>query len=183
MRARIMWIALGNLGLILLMGITRSVAAPEPTDTADMADTADTADSVDPAEPTLIGDEAADPGVSRPSPAFTDPALVLPRVTNFVNTLDGCRWASQYGYCRVNWSGSFFASRTPTTSGRCIVDHFHGDGVTVRITSGTTITTSFHGPGTYTTYYLGTPGAGTTRRIDIMNATGDRYNVGCSWGN
>jgi hypothetical protein len=99
----------------------------------------------------------------------------------FVNSNGGCDWGAQGSFCRVEWGGGFFASIT-ATSGLCIVDHYAGNGVTIQITVGSTISSSFQGAGTIAQYSLGAAGASTTRRIDITNASGDSFHVGCRWG-
>lgn len=119
---------------------------------------------------------AATPGV------IQQELMSSPSAANFVNTDGGCNWGPQYSFCRVNWANGFFASRTPTTSGLCIVDHYAGNGVTIQITVGSTITSTFQAPRTSAQHSLGAAGASTTRRIDITNAAGDSFHVGCRWG-
>lgn len=101
---------------------------------------------------------------------------------NFVNSDGGCDWGPQGTFCRVNWSNGFWASMSPTASGLCIVDHYAGNGITVEITVGTMITSPFQAVGTIAQWSLGAAGPATTRRIDITNASGDSFHVGCRWG-
>lgn len=86
-------------------------------------------------------------------------------------------------HCRINWGNGFFAACGPTTSARCVVDHYAGKGVTIQITAGASVTTTFQAAGTSVMYSLGTPGAAVTRRIDVLNGSSDSFHVGCNWGN
>lgn len=123
-------------------------------------------------------EQAAAPGLGTSKQALTSSSSA----TTFVNDNTGCDWGPQGSFCRVNWANGFWASYSPTTSALCIVDHYAGNGVTIQITVGTTITSTFQGAGTIAQYSLGTAGASTTRRIDITNASGDSFHVGCRWG-
>lgn len=117
-----------------------------------------------------------------PSSGVTQQALTSSSsAANFVNNNGGCNWGSASSFCRVNWANGFYAGTT-ATSGLCIVDHYAGNGVVIQITVGSTITSTFQGPGTIAQYSLGTPWASTLRRIDITNASGDSFHVGCRWG-
>jgi hypothetical protein len=69
-------------------------------------------------------------------PAFTSSSSAA----NFVNEVGGCNWGPTGSACRVNWSGNFFASLNPRTSGLCLVDVYAGNGVQIQITAGATIT-------------------------------------------
>jgi hypothetical protein len=100
----------------------------------------------------------------------------------FVNDNHGCDWGPQLSFCRVNWANGFAAAANQATSGLCIVDHYAGNGVTIQITVGATITSAFQGVGTIAQYSLGVAGFATTRRIDVTNASGDSFHVGCRWG-
>lgn len=100
---------------------------------------------------------------------------------NFVANDGGCNWGPDFSFCRVNWSNGFFAS-AGSDSGLCIVDHFAGNGVTIQITDDSAVTATFQAAGTIVQYGLGTPGGNDTRRIDILNASGDSFHVGCRWG-
>lgn len=122
--------------------------------------------------------QAAAPGLGTSKQALTSSSSAA----TFVNDNTGCDWGPQGTFCRVNWANGFFASLSGTTSGLCIVDHYAGNGVTIQITVGTTITSSFQGAGTIAQYSLGAAGAATTRRIDVTNASGDSFHVGCRWG-
>lgn len=120
--------------------------------------------------------QSATPGVVQQSLVSSSSAAT------FVNTNGGCNWGPQGSFCRVNWANGFFASDTGT-SGLCIVDHYAGNGVTIQITVNGTITSTFQGPGTIAQYSLGGAGANVSRRIDVTNASGDSFHVGCRWGN
>jgi hypothetical protein len=102
---------------------------------------------------------------------------------NFVNNDHGCDWGPENSFCRVNWANGFFASTGGASSGSCTVDHFAGNGVTIQITAGSSVTTTFQAVNTSVKYSLGTPGSSVTRRIDVLNASGDSFHVGCNWGN
>lgn len=120
---------------------------------------------------------AATPGVIQQALTSSSSAA------NFVDNDGGCDWGPQGSFCRVNWANGFWASLSPTTSGLCIVDHYAGNGVVVQITvNGTIVGSPFQNPGTIVQYSLGTPGPPVTRRIDITNASGDSFHVGCRWG-
>jgi hypothetical protein len=112
-----------------------------------------------------------------PAPTLTSSSSAA----NFVDNDGGCDWGPQWSVCRVNWANGFFAYAGGTTSGLCTVDHYAGNGVIIQITVGSTITSMFQGPGTIAQYSLGVAGAATLRRIDITNASGDSFHVGCRW--
>jgi len=128
-------------------------------------------------QPEATQAQAATPGV------VTQALTSSSSAANFVDNDGGCDWGPQGGFCRVNWGGGFFAFFSPTTSGRCIVDEYAGDGVTIQITAGASVTTTFQAAGTIVQYALGTPGPSELRRIDILNASGDSFHAGCNWGN
>lgn len=113
-----------------------------------------------------------------PTPALTSSSSAA----TFVDNNGGCDWGPQWSVCRVNWANGFFAYAGGTTSGLCTVDHYAGNGVIIQITVGSTISSTFQGPGTIAQYSLGVAGAATLRRIDITNASGDSFHVGCRWG-
>ncbi|WP_123784172.1 hypothetical protein [Corallococcus macrosporus] len=60
--------------------------------------------------------------------------------------------------------------------------HISGNGVIIQITVGSTVSSVFQGAGTHAQYSLGTTGVSTRRRLDITNASGDSFHVGCRWG-
>jgi hypothetical protein len=111
-------------------------------------------------------------------PAFTSSSSAA----NFVNEVGGCGWGPTGSACRVNWSGNFFASLNPRTSGLCLVDVYAGNGVQIQITAGATITSTPQLVHTGVQYSLGTPGPSEVRRIDITGTASDDYHVGCRWG-
>lgn len=142
-----------------------------------------------PSEP--AGEPVAMIGGGQPAtepPAITAPGVIEQALTssaaasNFVNVDGGCNWGPTRSACRVNWGGGFFASWNPATSGLCIVDHYSGNGVTIQITVGAAISSTFQAVHTSVQYGLGAPGAGTTRRLDVLNAAGDDFHAGCRWG-
>jgi hypothetical protein len=61
-------------------------------------------------------------------------------------------------------------------------NHGRLDASTGAITAGATITSTFQAVHTSVQYSLGTPGPSVTRRIDILNASGDSFHAGCRWG-
>jgi len=99
---------------------------------------------------------------------------------NFVDTDHGCDWGETWSFCRVSWGGGFFAS-TSSDSASCIVDHYAGNGVTVQLTADDTQVPLFQAAGTVVTYNWGFVSGNVTRRIDILNASGDSFHVGCRW--
>jgi len=134
-----------------------------------------------------VNPEAGSPGLGGGQPATTKPdgqrALTSSSsAANFVNNNGGCNWGPQMSFCRVNWANGFWASWSPASSGLCIVDHYAGNGVVVQITANGVVTSFFQGGGTIAQYSLGSPGANVARRIDITNASGDSFHVGCRWG-
>jgi len=142
-----------------------------------------------PSEPIAVAAHAFGGGqpAAEQAPAAT-PGVIQQALTssssafNFVNNDGGCNWGPEFSFCRVNWVNGFFASRSPTTSGLCVVDHYAGNGVTIQITAGSSATTTFQAVNTSVQYSLGTPGSSVTRRIDVLNASGDNFHAGCRWG-
>ncbi|HEU0082006.1 MAG TPA: hypothetical protein VFQ87_03965 [Bradyrhizobium sp.] len=94
----------------------------------------------------------------------------------------GCDWGPRFSTCRVTWGGGFFAFANPSTSGLCIVDHYAGNGVVIQVTSGTTLSSVFQAVGTIAQYSLGAAGPNVLRRVDVTNAAGDAFHVGCRFG-
>jgi len=105
-----------------------------------------------------------------------------PDPANFVDNDGGCDWGPRFSTCRVAWGGGFFAFANPATSGLCIVDHYAGNGVVIQVTSGSTISSVFQAVGTIAQYSLGAAGPNVLRRIDVTNAAGDAFHVGCRFG-
>ena len=131
---------------------------------------------------TFGGGQPADAQVQAQTPGVISQALTSSSsAANFVNNDGGCNWAPDFSFCRVSWGGGFFATATSDT-GLCIVDHFAGNGVTIQITNDSAVTATFQAAGTIVQYGLGTPGGNNTRRIDVLNASGDSFHVGCRWG-
>jgi len=140
-------------------------------------------------EPTTASGNAA--GGGRPQsaqPAAATPGEIQQSLTsssdpaNFVDNDGGCDWGPRFAACRVSWGGGFFASSNPATSGLCIVDHYAGSGVVIQVTVGTTISTVFQAVGTIAQYSLGAAGPNVLRRVDVTNAAGDAFHVGCRFG-
>lgn len=122
---------------------------------------------------------------SAPAPGLATTGQALTSSSSaavFVNSNNGCAWGPDWSFCRVNWANGFYAYTT-SSSGVCIVDHYAGDGVTIQLTAGSSVTTTYQAPGTIVQYTVGTPGSSVTRRIDVLNASGDSFHVGCNWGN
>ncbi|HWO25556.1 MAG TPA: hypothetical protein VNO30_42745 [Kofleriaceae bacterium] len=118
-----------------------------------------------------------------PRPGVVEQSLTSSSsAANFVNNDDGCDWGPEWSACRVNWANGYYAWRSGATSGLCVVDHYAGNGVVIQVTAGSALTSFFQGAGTVAQYSLGTAGAAMTRRIDVTNASGDSFHVGCRWG-
>jgi len=101
---------------------------------------------------------------------------------NFVNNDTGCDWGPTWSTCTVNWGGgrTIFAT---SKSALCTVDHYAGNGLVVQITvAGVIVSSPFQNPGTIVQYSLGTPGAVVQRRVDLTNAAGDAFHIGCRYG-
>jgi hypothetical protein len=127
-------------------------------------------------QPATVRPRAATPGVvTQALTESSNPAV-------FVDNDGGCDWGPQGSFCRVSWANGFFAFFTPTTSALCTVDHYAGNGIVIQVTAGSTITSFFQGVGTIAQYSLGAAGPSELRRIDITNASGDSFHVGCRWG-
>jgi hypothetical protein len=63
------------------------------------------------------------------------------------------------------------------------VDHYAGNGLTVQITvNGNIVASPFQNPGTIVQYSLGSAGSVVQRRVDVTNASGDSFHIGCRWG-
>lgn len=101
---------------------------------------------------------------------------------HFVNDHDGCKWGNVYEHCRVNWANGFWASSTSDYI-ECRVDHYNGNGVKVRFTIGSNVVNWNLAAGHENIFSVGTTFPRTTRRADVLNATGDRFHVGCNWRN
>lgn len=98
----------------------------------------------------------------------------------FINNTNSCSWANVWSTCRIHWGGGFFCSTTATREFYA-VDHYAGDGVTVRVTQGGTSISDFFLPAGFADTYYGTvnPGPNMVRRLDVLNAAGDSFHVGC----
>jgi hypothetical protein len=101
--------------------------------------------------------------------------------TSFINDEGGCTAGTVFGACRVNWWNGYWTSANAKFQG-CVVDHFYGDGVTVRFQAGSTISDNWLEPGTVGYYWNYLPKVSMIRRIDIIDAQNDGFHVGCYWG-
>ncbi len=99
--------------------------------------------------------------------------------THFVNTDHGCDWNNGFSFCRISWSNGMFIDGGSTDSGICIVDHYAGNGITVQLTADTTVLPLSQAVGTEVSYSLGIVDGDVHRRMDILNASGDRFHAGC----
>ncbi|NOK05912.1 MULTISPECIES: hypothetical protein [Myxococcus] len=136
---------------------------------------------VDEQESSAGGGDREDASARAQRPGVTEQALTSSSsAATFVNN-GGCNWGPRWSTCAVNWANGYYAYST-STSGLCGVDHYSGNGVIIQITVGSTITSVFQGAGTHAQYSLGSAGVSTTRRLDITNASGDSFHVGCRWG-
>jgi len=97
---------------------------------------------------------------------------------NFVNSYKGCDWANAASLCRINWSNGFWASWSPSSSATCVVDHFAGNGITVGLTAGATKIPTSQAVHTVQVYTWALS-SNTVHRLDITNASGDSFHVGC----
>jgi len=96
----------------------------------------------------------------------------------FVDSDGGCDWGSRFSACRIHWGGGFFATAT-SSSASCIVDHYAGNGITVQLTAGATVVSFSQSVGTSQLYSWGFVGGSVTRRLDVLNASGDAFHAGC----
>ncbi|MFP2963555.1 hypothetical protein ACLEPN_38930 [Myxococcus sp. 1LA] len=125
--------------------------------------------------------QGTDAAVLAKRPGVAEQALTSSSsAATFVNN-GGCDWGPRWSTCKANWANGYYAY-SGSTSGLCSVDHYSGNGVIIQITVGSTISSVFQGAGTHAQYSLGTAGVSTTRRLDITNASGDSFHVGCRWG-
>jgi hypothetical protein len=100
---------------------------------------------------------------------------------DFVANHGGCAWGPIFSFCRVNWAGGFHSSfqNSNTTTG--VVDHFAGNGVTVRIGAGAVQPTFFQGVGTVVTYTSGFALGVASRFLEVFNAAGDQFHASNRW--
>jgi hypothetical protein len=127
-------------------------------------------------QPDTAQADAATPGVIQQALTSSSSAAF------FADNNGGCNWGPSFSFCTLNWSGGRTASAT-SSSGLCIVDHYAGNGLTVQITvNGNIVASPFQNPGTIVQYSLGNSGPVVQRRVDITNASGDSFHIGCRWG-
>jgi hypothetical protein len=119
--------------------------------------------------------ESAGAGVATTQQALTSSA----DPTHFVNTDHGCDWANSFSFCRISWANGMFIDSGSTDSAICIVDHYAGNGITVQLTADTTVLPQSQAVGTEVAYSWGIVGGDVHRRMDILNASGDRFHAGC----
>jgi hypothetical protein len=162
---------------------------------AELQDAYDRAKSVvaeqDPAELKTL---ATPTGGGQPAPEFvsairsTSEVGVAQQATSssnpghFTGSHGGCdATGSKFSGCRVNWGGGFWASWTPSSSATCHIDHYAGNGITAQLTAGATVVPFGQAVGTLQTYSWGLVAGNITRRLDILNAAGDSFHVGCEF--
>jgi hypothetical protein len=97
----------------------------------------------------------------------------------FVNNLDGCAWAAVGSICRVSWFNGFHSGTNTTSVIRCVVDHFSGSGITVRVVSNSTFNSVFQAANT-TFVYVET-GSSDVRSCEVTDASGDGFHIGTQW--
>lgn len=96
----------------------------------------------------------------------------------FVNDTEACDWASAFSSCRCNWGGGFFAQVGGASSMNILVDHYSGNGVTIRLLKDGSVTSSVGVPAGQIGQ-LSSSGSDATRRCEVTNASGDSFHVGC----
>jgi hypothetical protein len=127
-------------------------------------------------EPSQAPALPAEPGVGRLEQAHSSNSA-----GHFVGDHGGCDWDNAFSACRVTWSGGFFAQ---ATAGAALfkVDHYSGNGLTVRLMRGTSIEDHSQSAATIADYsLLFTRDPNKLIRIDILNASGDSFHVGGRW--
>jgi hypothetical protein len=98
----------------------------------------------------------------------------------FVNSHGGCQWMSINSTCKVSWFNGFHSGNAFSTNIRCVVDHFSGDGVTVRVNETGLANVRFQAVNTTHIYYeLGS--GPDTRSCELVGATGDGFHIGTQW--
>jgi hypothetical protein len=118
----------------------------------------------------------SEPGVGRLEQAHSTSGAA-----HFVADHGGCDWAKTSSGCRVQWSGGFFGFASTGSSATFKVDHYSGNGITVRLMLGTSIEDHPQAAGTFADYALFATRGKETKRIDLLNASGDSFHVGCKW--
>ena len=98
---------------------------------------------------------------------------------HFVNTDHGCDWDNAFSFCRIRWSNGLFIEGGITDSGVCIVDHYAGNGIGVKLTAGVGVLSQLQPVGTEVAYAWGIINGDVFRRMDIFNASGDHFHAGC----
>jgi hypothetical protein len=100
---------------------------------------------------------------------------------SFVDDSEACDWASAYSACRCNWSGGFFAQAGSASSMSIIVDHYSGNGVTIRLLKDGVVTLSVGVPAGQIGS-LNSSGSSAVRRCEVTNASGDAFHASCMFG-
>jgi hypothetical protein len=102
--------------------------------------------------------------------------------SHFTGTHAACdAVGAAFAACRANWGGGFWAQWNGSTSATCNVDHYAGNGITVQLTAGATVIPFSQAVNTFQTYSWGFVAGAVSRRIDILNASGDSFHVGCQF--
>jgi hypothetical protein len=102
--------------------------------------------------------------------------------SHFTGTHAACdAFGAAFSACRANWGGGFWAQWNGSTSATCNVDHYAGNGITVQLTAGSTVIPFSQAVNTFQTYSWGFVSGAVSRRIDILNASGDSFHVGCQF--
>lgn len=132
-------------------------------------------------------DGTPDLGVSIPRVATPEGVGVIKQAhstssaADFVNNHGGCVWASVHSFCRVNWANGFTSGNHTAPSAVGIVDHYAGNGITVQLIAGATSVPFSQSAGTIQTYSWGLQSGNISRRLDILNASGDSFHAGVRW--
>jgi hypothetical protein len=103
----------------------------------------------------------------------SDPAV-------FVNDNLGCEWGPRWSFCRVNWANGFEAGAY-SESATCVVDHYSGNGIRVTLWAAGANTVYDMEAGRIWSWFWGVTGGKLRRRVEITNASGDSFHVGCRW--
>jgi len=156
-------------------------------DSAKLADVAKLSDAV--AEPESrqaydpgghpAWEESAVPEVRTDGVGVVQQAHSQSNPQDFVANHAGCDWAPRWSICRVNWGGGFHSGPNSGTSMTSVVDHFAGNGITVKLFVNFATAAFPQSVGTIVTYTGGLGITGLTpRHIEILDAAGDSFHAG-----
>jgi hypothetical protein len=98
----------------------------------------------------------------------------------FVNSHGGCMWYNINSTCKVSWANGYHSGNAYSTNMRCVVDHYSGDGVTVRSNYTGGAQPFWHAPNTLQIYYEFGSGSD-TRSCELVGASGDGFHAGTQW--